>query len=669
MTALTDRRVVPAPGVFVPGVSVPGVPVPEARLGARVAAAIRVRRRSLFWLLPLLALAGAMSAINLGGAPQRIDDEGTYTAQAWAVGNLGQLAHYTFWYDHPPLGWIQLSLYAQLTGAFARYSIAVIAMREAMVVAALISVVLLWVLARRLGFSRPASAAAGLLFALSPLSVQFHRTVYLDNVATPWLLGALILALSRKNQLAAFAGSALMFGIAVLSKETYLLALPLLVFLAVRSAAPETRRYTLAVAGSVLALVGGSYVLLAAVKGEVVPRSGRVSLLQGTLFQLASRKGSGSVFDPASLADRTFSMWWQLDAVFIVGGLVAAVGALALRRLRPFAVFTLAAAAVFLLRPGGYIPVPFVIMLLPFGALLIAGLGDWAVRSLAARRRRARAIGVLMVAVLAAVAIVPLWTTQLRGFLLANIDRPMSQAQAWIGQNVPRGDRLIVDDAMWVDLVRQGRQRSDVIWYYKLDTDPAVQKQSPQGWRNSQYVVTTESMRTFPDGFPQVSRAIANSVVVASYGSGAQRVDIRQIQPQGIRAASSAAKASLQDAVNAGTALAGNPRLSVGRDARNLLTGGRVDRRVMVALAAQAGIDTVTVSAFPLVPGETASVARRSVAISQLGGRPVVVDGKLGAAARAMVGMLDGPFQPDSARAVGRDLVITYPVAASAATP
>ncbi|WP_158277089.1 hypothetical protein [Serinibacter arcticus] len=33
--------------------------------------------------------------------PQFIDDEGTYTAQAYAVERLGELTHYTYWYDHP----------------------------------------------------------------------------------------------------------------------------------------------------------------------------------------------------------------------------------------------------------------------------------------------------------------------------------------------------------------------------------------------------------------------------------------------------------------------------------------------------------------------------------------------------------------------------------------
>ena len=66
---------------------------------------------------------------------------------------------------------------------------------------------LLFVLGRRLGMHRSASAAAVLVFALSPLALQYHRTVYIDNVATPWLLAAFVLVLSRRQQLAGFVGA------------------------------------------------------------------------------------------------------------------------------------------------------------------------------------------------------------------------------------------------------------------------------------------------------------------------------------------------------------------------------------------------------------------------------------------------------------------------------
>lgn len=40
---------------------------------------------------------------------------------------------------------------------------------------------------------------------------------------------------------------------------------------------------------------------------------------------------------------------------------------------------------------------------------------------------------------------------------------------------------MLVDDAMWVDLVRAGFERENVVWYYKADTDTDVQELTPTG--------------------------------------------------------------------------------------------------------------------------------------------------------------------------------------------
>ncbi|WP_201423162.1 hypothetical protein, partial [Xanthomonas perforans] len=68
--------------------------------------------------------------------------------------------------------------------------------------------------------------------------------------------------------------------------------------------------------------------------------------------------------------------------------------------------------------------------------------------------------------VVAVIAAGPLWAAQLRGFLLADLDRPLRDAESWMTQNAPADSRMLVDDAMWVDLVRAGFERENVVWYY-----------------------------------------------------------------------------------------------------------------------------------------------------------------------------------------------------------
>ena len=243
-----------------------------------------------------MILTATLRLINLTGSPARLDDEGTYMAQAYAVAEWGELAHYTYWYDHPPAGWLQLALWTVISGPdFGGNAVA--AGRYLMVIVAVITAALLWVLARRIEMSRWASAAAVAVFALSPLAISLSRTVYLDNLATAWVLGALVLLCSPRYRLSAMFGAATCFGIAVLTKETMLL-LPMFAWLVWARTAPVTRRYALAVFVAVFGVVVSTYVLMAVLRGELVPGPGHVSLWDGIRFQLWERTAGGALDDP-----------------------------------------------------------------------------------------------------------------------------------------------------------------------------------------------------------------------------------------------------------------------------------------------------------------------------------------------------------------------------------
>jgi hypothetical protein len=83
--------------------SVPGPHGPQPP-----AARTRVARRLLNGapLAAALAIVGAAMAWNLQGFPGRVnDDEGTYVDRAWAMLSAHHLSNYTYYWDHPFLGW------------------------------------------------------------------------------------------------------------------------------------------------------------------------------------------------------------------------------------------------------------------------------------------------------------------------------------------------------------------------------------------------------------------------------------------------------------------------------------------------------------------------------------------------------------------------------------
>ncbi|MCM0620596.1 ArnT family glycosyltransferase [Nocardioides bruguierae] len=647
------------------GPAASAVPTSPGRL-ARARGWLSRHRTSASWLTPLLVLTAVARLVNMGGSPQRIDDEGTYVAQAWAVETLGELGHYTYWYDHPPLGWIQIAGWTALTDGFGRYSVSVLAGREAMVVAATVSAALLWVLGRRLGLSRPAAATALLLFALSPLVVQYSRTVYLDNVATPWVLAAFVLALSRRHQLVSFAAAALCFAVAVLTKETTLLLLPFLVWQLLRSATPDTRRYTLSVAGALFVLAGVGYLALALLKGELLPGAGRVSLWDGIYFQLVGRDSSGSVLSASTQAGQSLRTWLDLGAPLLLGGTAAAAGGLLVRRLRPYAAAFLVLAAI-VLKPG-YLPVPYVIALLPLAALLVPAVVEAGLRhargSAGTLRRTAAGglAGVLALAVLAGAALT--WPSALGRLWTADDDAPLRSAEAWVEGNLTDGQRILVDDAAWLDLVRAGIPREDVVWYYKADTDPAVYDLAPDGWSDYDYALVTEGVRQAAGSSPVMDSARDNGVVVASFGDGGpETVDVVRVMPDGIDAFYAAQDYDERARTAAGRQLLDNPALSFSQDAARALRRGTADARSVLLLAQLSADFDLTVGGFPVAAGEsTDELPAHRLLLTGVDGGPL--DSAAGRRLAAQVRAQTGSYAPASVEETADGLLVTFPLGA-----
>jgi hypothetical protein len=366
--------------------------------------------------------------------------------------------------------------------------------------------------------------------------------VYLDNLATPWILGAFVLATSPRRGLWAYAGSGVCFGVAVLTKETSLLLLPALALQVWQGLDRRTRSFCLAAFGCVLVLVGLGYPLYAALKGELLPGPGHVSLLEAVHFQLFGRASTGSILSGGSVSRDLVDGWLQTDPWLPGLGAVLAPLGLFLRRLRPVA-FAVLILVVMAMRPG-YLPQPYVIALLPFAALIVAGVLDWGARRAAAgwhvpRSRPAMAVVALL---LPLVVIGPKWHPADGYAMHADQTSAAGDASRWIADHVDKRARLLVDDTYYVDLVHAGfAPRFGAVWFYKLDfttnLDPSIARNLPGGWRSFDYVVSTEVIRSAlernPGGLRQVRLALRNSRPVAKFGSDRRAVEVRRIVGEG----------------------------------------------------------------------------------------------------------------------------------------
>ncbi|HYZ29004.1 MAG TPA: glycosyltransferase [Thermoleophilaceae bacterium] len=552
-------------------VGAPGVALRSPRstwlgfLSARLWTAI-ASHTDLVVQVAVVAGVGVVQATNMLHWPINQFDEGTYVGNAWAVQH-GALAPYTYGYGHPPLCWLFIALWTWLTGVFGHASYSIDTGREFMFAVSLISCALIYTLARRLDMSRVFAAGVVALFALSPLSLFYHRAVLLDNVAVAWALAAFVLARTPRRRTWAFAASGACFAASVLSKETIVVIFPALLWAAAQNADRRTRRYCLTLFGSFLVLVAAAYPVYAILKGELLPGPGHVSLVGTMIVQLFTRASTGSPFDPHSLAHETVKNWLDLDPWLVGAALVLSPIALALRATRAVAL-AYVIQVVMILRPG-YLPNMYVIGLLPFAAVIVGGTAQaawrvvmsrhprpqlpadpsrWRILRAWARRLLTRAtvvVSALALAASAAVAestVAPHWISVADTAMTHRPDAPRRAAEAWLVRHMDHDKRLIVGDEFWLYLVEHGFDHQPmrggffsrtVVAYWPLDYDPAVKRHFPHGWRDFDYVISTEAVRVTMNRTPTIAAAIVHSRVVATFGRGDGRIEVRAIDRAG----------------------------------------------------------------------------------------------------------------------------------------
>jgi tetratricopeptide (TPR) repeat protein len=177
-------------------------------------------------------------------------------------------------------------------------------------------------------------------------------------------------------------------------------------------------------------------------------------------------------------------------------------------------------------------------------------------------------------------------------------------AAAWVASQVSHSAIVSCDPAMCTELQAQGVPAGDLLVLGTAAPDPL----------GSDVVVATTALRSeFGDRLADVYAP----VVLASFGSGAGRVDVRVVAPDGAAAYRNALAADVAARTNAGSQLLGNPRLTVPAPARWQLTEGLVDSRLLATLATLTDMYPVRIVSFgEPARGASAGVPLRSVEIA-----------------------------------------------------
>lgn len=214
--------------------ALPNTAAPAARVGGRRRTGRRVARTHYCLLAAILVLSAYVHLWNPAGFPDIFFDEGIYMRRAMHVIETGDPQE-SYFYDHPYFGQIVLAGFAKLAGfpGTVQQSLeaSYLAPRILTGLFAVLDTFLVYKISEE-RFGRRTAVIAGVLFASMPVTWMFRR-ILLDTILMPFLLSSILLALysgGRRRPGALVAGSAVLLGLAIFTKMTAVVMIPLVAY-------------------------------------------------------------------------------------------------------------------------------------------------------------------------------------------------------------------------------------------------------------------------------------------------------------------------------------------------------------------------------------------------------------------------------------------------------
>jgi hypothetical protein len=177
------------------------------------------------------------------------------------------------------------------------------------------------------------------------------------------------------------------------------------------------------------------------------------------------------------------------------------------------------------------------------------------------------------------------------------------RAAAWIAQQVSPSVIVSCDPEMCSELQASGFPSGQLMELPPTAPDPL----------GSVLVVATPAIRS---QFGARLASVYAPLVLAGFGTGAERVDVRAVAPDGTEAFDSTLAADRAARISEGEQLLRNSRVAATAAARAALQAGRVDRRLLVTLSALAAQLPLRLIAFDdPSPGASSDVPLRGAEI------------------------------------------------------
>ncbi len=472
-----------------------------------------IKRRTLSTLLFITALLIAASFHGFGmfQYPYFESDEGTYISQAWSVVEEGALSPYTYWYDHPPGGWIFIAAWTYLfSDGFFAFGSSIETGRAFMWVIHIMSAAFIYGIVRYVtGRSLPAFAAA-VLFSISPLAIYFQRRVLIDSLMIFWVLAAMVVLCQRfaHLRLRHYILSGVFFAFACLTKLTAVFFGPAFLYFLWTHHTPVQRYFRIPIWMMISGMFVSSFFLFAALSGELFKsESGESVSFMGAVEFQASRYG-GVFWDPESAFASAIQDWAEKDFLFTLMTLTILVASFFMIPLFRNVRFLLISMIpyVFFLTSGGVNFNFYILPLIPVVAMIWAIYIHNILSSLGTKMYTTAFVFVIAITGL----YYGIYGT--KDHFVRDETSNQKESTIWIKENLDNEDVILIDNFAYVDLhdPRYINEKTfpNADWYYKVSRDIEVGEQKYDlDWRNFDFLsVTHEMMKQIQEGQDPIIR-------------------------------------------------------------------------------------------------------------------------------------------------------------------
>ena len=217
--------------------------------------------------------------------------------------------------------------------------------------------------------------------------------------------------------------------------------------------------------------------------------------------------------------------------------------------------------------------------------------------------RRTVALGALGVVAVAGAAVAAVALTQSGSSAPISATAAQAQAASWVAQQVSPGAMVSCDPVTCGLAQRDGFPSGELTTLHPATRDPL----------GSAVVIATPAVRA---EFGTRLTTVYAPMVIAAFGAGSNRVEVRAIAPDGPGAFTAALDAQHASLISSGHQLLGNTAIQASSPARADLLAGRVDPRLLAILSVLSSRQTVRLEAFDgASPGVSTVVPLRSVTL------------------------------------------------------